>query len=104
MSKSAFSIRQHFSRLIQYIWVLTISDVGICSIIKPQLNFNESLEQFPYWHKLFFMNYLVKPGSEVGKANGLTVLLDAETFDYTYHLRAGEGMYLRCTRFDEFIP
>ena len=36
-------------------------------------------------------NHYVKPGSEVGKANGLTVLLDAETFDYTYHLRAGEG-------------
>jgi hypothetical protein len=30
-------------------------------------------------------------GSEVGKANGLTVLLDAETYDYTFHLRAGEG-------------
>ena len=39
-------------------------------------------------------NHFVKPGSEVGKANGLTVLLDAETFDYTYHLRAGEGIYL----------
>jgi len=39
------------------------------------------------------MNHLIKPGSEVGKANGLTVLLDAETFDYTYHLRAGEGKY-----------
>ena len=49
------------------------------------------------------MNYLVKPGSEVGKANGLTVLLDAETFDYTYHLRAGEGMYLKCTSFDESL-
>ena len=36
-------------------------------------------------------NHFVKAGSEVGKANGLTVLLDAETFDYTYHLRAGEG-------------
>ena len=68
-------------------------DVGICSIIKPQLNFNESLEHLPYWKKLFSMNHLVKPGSEVGKANGLTVLLDAETFDYTYHLRAGEGNY-----------
>ena len=38
-------------------------------------------------------NHFVKAGSEVGKANGLTVLLDAETFDYTYHLRAGEGIY-----------
>ena len=30
-------------------------------------------------------------GAEVGKANGLSMLLDAETFDYTFHLKAGEG-------------
>ncbi len=36
-------------------------------------------------------NDKILAGSEVGKANGLTVLLDAETYDYTYHLRAGEG-------------
>ncbi len=28
---------------------------------------------------------------QVGKANGLSMLLDAETFDYTFHLKAGEG-------------
>jgi hypothetical protein len=27
----------------------------------------------------------------VPKANGLSILLDAETFDYTFHLKAGEG-------------
>ena len=69
------------------------SDVGICSIIKPQLNFNASLEKYAYWNKLFKQNHAVQRGSEVGKANGLTVLLDAETFDYTYHLRAGEGNF-----------
>ena len=69
------------------------SDVGICSIIKPQLNFNASLEKYAYWNKLFKQNHAVQRGSEVGKANGLTVLLDAETFDYTYHLRAGEGKF-----------
>jgi len=39
-------------------------------------------------------NKYVKRGSEVGKANGLTVLLDAETFDYFYHLKASEGFKL----------
>ena len=52
-------------------------------------------------------NHFVKPGSEVGKANGLTVLLDAETFDYTYHLRAGEGkhlfIYLVCSMGELYI-
>ncbi len=28
---------------------------------------------------------------QVGKANGLSMVLDAETFDYTFHLKAGEG-------------
>ena len=32
--------------------------------------------------------------AEVGKANGLNMLLDAETFDYTYHLKAGQGFKL----------
>lgn len=58
--------------------------MGICSIIKPQLNFNSSLDALPFWSKLFRANDNVRRGSEVGKANGLTVLLDAETFDYTY--------------------
>ena len=70
------------------------TDVGICAIIKPQLNFNESLKELPFWTKLFAVNENIRTGSEVGKANGLTVLLDAETFDYTFHLRAGEGFKL----------
>ena len=80
---------------IQFSNEFTHEDVGICSIIKPQLNFNESLEHLPYWIKLFKMNAQIQPGSEVGKANGLTILLDAETYDYTYHLRAGEGVYIK---------
>ena len=30
-------------------------------------------------------------GVKVGKANGLRLLLDAETFDYTFHKSASEG-------------
>ena len=71
------------------------TDVGICSIIKPQLNFDRNLDHLPFWRKLFGQENLdIRPGSEVGKANGLSILLDAETYDYTYHLRAGEGFKL----------
>ena len=49
------------------------------------------LDDKPFWSKLFGPKENIQPGAEVGKANGLTVLLDAETYDYTYHLRAGEG-------------
>jgi hypothetical protein len=46
----------------------------------------------PYWEKIFGQhNWNVAKGAEVGKANGLSILLDAETFDYTFHLKAGEG-------------
>jgi len=33
----------------------------------------------------------ISPGAKVGKANGLTLLLDAETYDYSYHHHASEG-------------
>ena len=29
------------------------TDVGICSIVKPQLSFNQSLDNLPFWSKLF---------------------------------------------------
>ena len=29
----------------------------------------------------------IQVGSEVGKANGLSILVDAETFDYVYHMK-----------------
>ena len=68
------------------------TDYGICSLIKPQLAFNRSLDEIAYWSKVFGdHNWHVSRGAEVGKANGLSMLLDAETFDYTFHLKAGEG-------------
>ena len=71
------------------------TDYGICSIIKPQLTFNDDLDQVPYWSKVFGKhNWAIKKAAEVGKANGLSMLLDAETFDYTFHLKAGEGKFL----------
>jgi hypothetical protein len=53
------------------------------------------LYEIVHRRKLFGQENLgITPGSEVGKANGLSILLDAETYDYTYHLRAGEGFKL----------
>ena len=54
--------------------------------------FDRNLDSIPYWEKLFGVyNWNVSKGAQVGKANGLSMLLDAETFDYTFHLKAGEG-------------
>ena len=40
------------------------------------------------WYSL---NYTFFASSQVGKANGLTLLLDANVFDYTFHRHASEG-------------
>ena len=64
------------------------TDIGLCSIVKPQLSFDSKYDNLTYAQKLFGVNKIsyarnIKPGTKVGKANGLVLLLDAETFDYT---------------------
>ena len=66
-------------------------------MLKPQLSFNPELDDLPYMHKMFghySHNWNISKGAKVGKANGLSMWLDAETFDYTYHVNAGEGFKL----------
>ena len=74
------------------------TDIGFCSMLKPQLSFNQSLDHLPYYSKMFGFhshNWNIKKGAKVGKANGLSIWLDAETFDYTFHAgEAGEGFKL----------
>ena len=41
---------------------------------------------------------------QVGKANGLTVLLDAETFDYTYHLKVSITLRLHQSLKSKYKP
>ena len=36
----------------------------------------------------------IQPGAKVGRKNGLSILLDTETFDYSFHLKASEGKNL----------
>ena len=44
-----------------------------------------------FFHFMIVFSRMIEVGAKVGKANGLRVLLDAETFDYTFHLSASEG-------------
>ena len=74
------------------------TDFGFCSLVKPQLNFNDKYLHLPFSQKLYgpkkqeiSYSRLIKSGVKVGKANGLRLLLDAETFDYTFHKSASEG-------------
>ena len=47
------------------------------------MSFGPKYGHLPWDHKLF-SGTEIKKGAKVGKANGLTLLLDAETFDYMY--------------------
>lgn len=70
------------------------TDYGICSIIKPQTVFDPELEHVYYKEKVFREHIHIKKGAEVGRKNGLSLLLDTETFDYSFHLKASEGFLI----------
>ena len=56
-----------------------------------QTVFDPSLENTHYKAKNFGEHVHIQPGAAVGPKNGLSILLDTETFDYSFHLRASEG-------------
>lgn len=70
------------------------TDYGLCSLVKPQISFNQSLSQLPF--EVLMTNYTrtIKPGIQLGKENGLTLLLDAEVYDYAFSPQRGEGFKL----------
>ena len=46
---------------------------GFCTMLKPQLSFNDSLNHLPYMDKMFgnfSHNWFIAKGAKVGKANG----------------------------------
>ena len=68
------------------------SDYGICSQFFPQIAFDAQYNG-TFWDKNM-LGHLVTKGAAVGKENGLSLLVDAQSFDYMYHLNAGEGFKL----------
>ena len=61
------------------------TDFGLCSVIKPQVTFSPDAEirNLP-WDQKMFGGTEVRKGAKVGKSNGLSMLLDAETYDYMF--------------------
>ena len=68
------------------------SDYGICVQFFPQIAFDDQYNGT--FEAKNSMGDLVTKGASVGKENGLRLLVDAETFDYMYHLNPGEGFKL----------
>ena len=54
------------------------TDYGLCTLIKPQITFDRSLENVPFENLMKNHTQSIKPGIQLGKENGLSILLDAE--------------------------
>ena len=54
------------------------TDYGLCTIIKPQITFNQSLEHVPFSPLMRNYTQTIRPGIQLGKENGISILLDAE--------------------------
>ena len=60
------------------------------SLIKPQITFNASLDNLPFASLMTNYSSTIGPGIQLGKENGLTLLLDAEVYDYAFSPQKGE--------------
>lgn len=70
------------------------TDYGLCSLIKPQISFNSTLSHMPFETLMTNFTRTIQPGIQLGKENGLTLLLDAEVYDYAFSPQRGEGFKL----------
>ena len=57
------------------------TDYGLCTVIKPQITFDRNLEHIPIETLMINFTKEIKPGIQLGKENGLSILLDAEVCD-----------------------
>merc|ERR1719414_1063900 len=67
------------------------TDYGLCSLVKPQITFNDELEKEPFSTLMQDNTKNIKKGINLGKENGLSLLLDAEVYDYAFSPQKGEG-------------
>ena len=61
------------------------TDYGLCTLIKPQITFDPELDHVPFeWLMRNYTN-TIQPGIQLGKENGLSILLDAEVSHTVVH-------------------
>ena len=59
------------------------TDYGLCTLIKPQITFNPDLDNVPFETLMRNYTQTIKPGIQLGKENGLSILLDAEVSKFS---------------------
>ena len=57
--------------------------------MKPQISFNKSLEDVPFADLMKHHTQHIPKGIHLGKENGLSLLLDAEVYDYAFSPQKG---------------
>ena len=58
--------------------------------MKPQITFNDDLEEVPFADLMKLNTMNIKKGINLGKENGLSLLLDAEVYDYAFSPQKGK--------------
>jgi hypothetical protein len=76
-----------------------ISFIFLSSLIKPQITFNKSLDDLSFASLMTNYSSSIQPRIQLGKENGLSLLLDAEVFDYAFSPQKGEGFKLAIHRY-----
>ncbi len=61
------------------------------SLIKPQITFDKKLQNLSFAVLMKNHSLGIGPGIQLGKENGLTLLMDAEVYDYAFSPQKGEG-------------
>ena len=54
------------------------TDYGLCTLIKPQITFDRALDDVPFVVLMKNFTKTIQPGIQLGKENGLSILLDTE--------------------------
>ena len=66
--------------------------------MKPQVTFNDDLEEVPFADLMKLNTKNIKKGINLGKENGLSLLLDAEVYDYAFSPQKGKKKWYRMIR------
>ena len=81
----AKSVCDILNKKIEILWSFTVH----YSLVKPQITFDDKLEHVPFADLMQQNTENIMKGINLGKENGLSLLLDAEVYDYAFSPQKG---------------
>ena len=82
-------IRKYLLYIYIIIWYISKFHTFYCSLIKPQITFDHKLENETFEKLMLSHTAQIPRGIHLGKENGLSLLLDAEVYDYAFSPQKG---------------